>query len=75
MIGLTGAFNFFAQSLLEMDGAKYLLLGIVLTVAVFVLLMPFFRPRHRNGGFFPPAVYMGPYWYHGGGGYRPGVLY
>jgi hypothetical protein len=57
-----------------MNGAAYLLLGIVLAIAAFVLLMPFFRPRHR-GGFYPPASYWGPYWYHGGGPYRPGLLY
>lgn len=51
------------------EGAKYLLLGIVLTLAVFAILMPMYRGRG-----FHPRYYM-PYYAHGGQAYKPGVLY
>jgi len=51
---------------------KYLLLGIVLAAIVVVILLPMYRPRH--GRPYVPGIYL-PYYAHGGGAYRPGVLY
>ncbi len=55
------------------EGNKYLLLGILLALAAFAILAPFYR--RRSGGYIPVYPVYGPYWAHGGRGYRPGVLY
>lgn len=48
----------------------YVLFGAVLA---FVLVSLFMRPRwYRTGGYRPD---LGPYARHGGGMYRPGILY
>lgn len=51
------------------ESGKYFLLGIVLAIAAFAILMPYYA-RHR----VIPIVYS-PYYAHGGRAYRPGVLY
>ncbi len=56
------------------DGIKYFLLGIVLAVAAFAILMPYYRGRGGYRPHFIPGYYM-PYYAHGGQAYRPGVLY
>ena len=54
---------------------KYLLLGIVLAAVFVVILMPMLRPRGgRPWRPYVPGIYL-PYYAHGGGPYRPGVLY
>jgi hypothetical protein len=57
------------------ENMKYLLLGIVLATIVVVILMPMYRPGHgRPWRPYVPGIYL-PYYAHGGGAYRPGVLY
>jgi hypothetical protein len=54
---------------------KYLLLGIVLAAVFVAILMPMLRPRGgRPWRPYVPGMYL-PYYAHGGGPYRPGVLY
>jgi hypothetical protein len=55
------------------EEAKYFLLGALIIVAVFAVLMPFYR--RRGGSYMPVYPVYGPYYAHGGQGYRPGVLY
>ena len=52
---------------------KYLLLGVVLAAIVVVILMPMYGPR-RPWRPYVPGIYL-PYYAHGGGPNRPGVLY
>ena len=59
------------------ENMKYLLLGIVLAAVFVVILMPIMRPRRgpwRPWRPYVPGIYL-PYYAHGGGPYRPGVLY
>ena len=53
-----------------MEAFVYVLFGALLA---FLLVALFMRPRwYRTGGFRPD---LGPYVRHGGGPYRPGILY
>jgi hypothetical protein len=58
------------------ENMKYLLLGVVLAAIVVVILMPMYGPRRpwRPWRPYVPGIYL-PYYAHGGGPYRPGVLY
>ena len=56
-----------------MEGLKYLLLGALIVLAAFAILMPFYR--RRGGSYMPVYPVYGPYYAHGGQGYRPRVLY
>lgn len=51
-----------------MEPVVYVLLGALIAVLVFAILMPMRQGR-------PVMPRFGPYWAHGGGAYRPGVLY
>ena len=53
------------------EGVKYLLLGSLIAVAAVAILAPFYRRR----AYMPVFPVYGPYYAHGGQGYRPGVLY
>jgi len=58
-----------------MNAAIYILLGVLITIAVVVLLMPI-----RRGPAYPPFVpgwlpRYSPYWAHGGRGWRPNMFY
>ena len=51
------------------ESGKYFLLGIVLAIAAFAILMPYYAR-------FPHLpINYGPYYAHGGRAYKPGVLY
>ena len=51
------------------ESGKFFLLGIVLAIAAFAILMPYYA----RGPYYP--VFYGPFYAHGGRAYRPGVLY
>lgn len=51
------------------ESAKYFLFGIVLAIAAFAILMPYYARRPHS------PINYGPYYAHGGGAYKPDVLY
>lgn len=54
-----------------MEPVVYVLLGALIAVLVFAILMPMRQGRPD----YPVMPRFGPYWAHGGGAYRPGILY
>jgi hypothetical protein len=55
------------------ESMKFFLLGIILSIAAFAILMPYYARDGRPTGLLPGVTL--PYYAHGGRAYKPGVLY